>query len=102
MHLTSQIKKTPIKDDKHDQGSERGKNFGITSSENVKTIFEIPIRSLEIRLNAMIDTNADKNYISSDFITKLDLKPTEMELPIPAECANGELINITHTTKIYF
>ncbi|KAG0439274.1 hypothetical protein DMUE_2548 [Dictyocoela muelleri] len=50
----------------------------------------------------MIDTGADKNYISMDIVTKLQIETKEMENPLPAECANGDLINITRTAKIRF
>lgn len=62
----------------------------------------MPINIKDVKLNAMIDTGADKNYISTDIVSKFELETEELETPLPAECANGEFINITHTAKMGF
>ncbi|KAG0436847.1 Retrovirus-related Pol polyprotein from transposon 17.6 [Dictyocoela muelleri] len=87
---------TPRKDAEHSH------NYGITSQCTDEKVLEIPIKINDIQLDAMIDTGADKNYISTDVVSKLQIETEEMEAPLPAECANGDLITITHTAKIRF
>ncbi|KAG0435924.1 Retrovirus-related Pol polyprotein from transposon opus, partial [Dictyocoela muelleri] len=99
----SKIKrKNTRKDDNKKKDIEPSHNYGITSQYTNIKVLEIPIRINDLQLTAMIDTGADKNYISKDIITKIQIETDKMEKPLPAECANGDLINITHTAKISF
>ncbi|KAG0438354.1 hypothetical protein DMUE_3145 [Dictyocoela muelleri] len=62
----------------------------------------MPIRINDVELNAMINTGANINYISTDIVTKIKLESHELESLLPSECANGEVMNIRHTAKIRF
>ncbi|KAG0436547.1 hypothetical protein DMUE_4170 [Dictyocoela muelleri] len=60
-------------------------NYGITTQLLKTNVIEIPIKINDMKLNAMIDTRADKNYISTDIVTELKLEKLKLESPLPAE-----------------
>ncbi|KAG0420195.1 Retrovirus-related Pol polyprotein from transposon opus [Dictyocoela roeselum] len=99
--LNRKRKKKYTENTKNENHNINKKNFTVSHKTENHNIL-IPIKIKEKNLNAMIDTGADGNYVSEDLVTNLKLEPTKMDTPLPAECANGEILNITHTTKINF
>lgn len=61
----------------------------------IRTKNEIPINIKGIKTKGIDRYGIKLKYPSKDIASKLKLKVIEIEKPIPAECANGNLINIT-------